>query len=76
MTVEGRLPLPRVPGNDWATTPGLVSARSPSAGQVDVTRDKWVEEDPTELVIGYEAQINPIFVDHAGPWTGVTNWCA
>jgi hypothetical protein len=43
---------------------------------VDVTRDKWVEEDPTELVIGYEAQINPIFVDHAGPWTGVTNWCA
>ena len=63
-------------GSDWATTPGLVSAKSPSAGQVEVSWDKQVEEDPTEKVIGYVAQIHLIFVDHNGPGTGATTGCA
>ena len=63
-------------GSDWATTPGLVSASSPSAGQVVVSWDKQVEEDPTEKVIGYVVQVTSIFVDHNGPWTGATTGCA
>ncbi len=63
-------------GSDWATTPGLVSASSPGAGQVVVSWDKQVEEDPTEKVIGYVVQVTSIFVDHNGPWTGASTGCA
>jgi hypothetical protein len=57
-------------GRDWESTYPLVDA---SAGQVVVTWDKQIEEDPTESVVGYEVQISSA---RTGPWTGAGTGCA
>ena len=57
-------------GRDWESTYPLVDA---SAGQVVVTWDKQIEEDPTESVVGYEVQISSGIT---GPWTGAGTGCA
>ena len=57
-------------GRDWESTYPLVVA---SAGQVVVTWDKQIEEDPTESVVGYEVQISSGIT---GPWTGAGTGCA
>ena len=57
-------------GRDWESTYPTVDA---SAGQVVVTWDKQIEEDPTESVVGYEVQISSGIT---GPWTGAGTGCA